>query len=138
MSTDSDLVSDFDQKYPTAFDSRIRSLFKFYGFNREEPGFTKVLFLDKKLHHSSPNDFNDPFKCKPHFTASKTHQSLKSMVLKTENSPHLQDLPRDERIMLGVNWLIIPNGVKTFFELHMKKTSRRQGYVVLLPKKRAC
>ena len=102
MSTKSAESSGFDKKYPIASELGIKNLYKFYSFNPEHAKFTKVLFLDKKLHHNAPSNFNDPFECRPHFRISDSDQAKKNTILHLVNSPYLQDMTRDERILLAL------------------------------------
>lgn len=60
--------------YPDQHQGGIKSLYRFLKFDAD---WVKELFIDKKLHHSSPSNFIDPFECKPTF---KWYQSNKKII----------------------------------------------------------
>lgn len=54
-----------DHPYPDKIG--IKSLFKFSKFDGNHTEYQEDLFLRGKLYHSLPDNFNDPFECKPNF-----------------------------------------------------------------------
>ena len=60
-------IEKFNKDHPHPDSVGIESLFKFYKFDKNHLEYLKNLFIDGKLYHSSPEEFNDPFECKPHY-----------------------------------------------------------------------
>lgn len=60
-------TTDFEKEYPHPDQVGIDTLYKFTSFNQEQLDRTSHLFVSGKLYHSTPDKFNDPFECKPHW-----------------------------------------------------------------------
>lgn len=54
--------------HPCPDQSNVSSLYRFMSVNSKDTDFLEHLFIFKKLYHSLPSGFNDPFEGKPHFT----------------------------------------------------------------------
>lgn len=57
----------FYESHPFPDKCGINSLFRFYKINLDRVEYLEQLFIERKLYHSLPSQFNDPFECKPHF-----------------------------------------------------------------------
>jgi len=57
----------------------VESLFRFSSFDEEKIQRINSLFIDKKLYHSLPEQFNDPFECKPHFNWPKIPKKIRAI-----------------------------------------------------------
>jgi hypothetical protein len=57
----------------------IKSLFKFSRFNENLLEYPSHLFIERKLYHSRPTQFNDPFECKPHFKWPDNPEKVKAI-----------------------------------------------------------
>jgi len=55
-------LSDFQEMHPHPYELGIKSLYRFYSF---KPEYLSHLFIEKKLYHTTANELNDPFECKP-------------------------------------------------------------------------
>jgi len=66
-------VKEFRESHPYPDKCDIKSLFKFYKFDLDRNGH---LFTERKLYHSLPSQFNDPFECKPIFNLPKGTNKL--------------------------------------------------------------
>jgi len=60
-------IEEFHKEHPWPEQAGIEVLFRFSSFNEERIDRLCQLFIEKKLYHSLPEQFNDPFECKPHF-----------------------------------------------------------------------
>lgn len=58
------MLKKFHESHPWPDKCGINSLFRFYSINLDR---VRRLFAERKLYHSLPSQFNDPFECKPHF-----------------------------------------------------------------------
>ncbi len=66
-------IEDFDKRHPHPDKDGEESLYKYYSDNLE---YLKSLFVEGKLYHATPNQFNDPFECKPHFNWPTNSQKI--------------------------------------------------------------
>jgi len=55
-------LSEFQERYPQAYELGVKSLYRFYSF---KPEYLSHLFIEKKLYHATADELNDPFECKP-------------------------------------------------------------------------
>ncbi len=67
----------FDKSHPHPDKCGIKSLFRFYKIGRED--YLRHLFIDRKLYHSLPSQFNDPFECNPHFSLHQNDEKIRSI-----------------------------------------------------------
>ncbi|MCH7499019.1 MAG: DUF2971 domain-containing protein [Nitrospinae bacterium] len=58
---------EFYESHPWPDKCSINSLFRFYKIDLDRVEYLRHLFTERKLYHSLPSQFNDPFECKPHF-----------------------------------------------------------------------
>ena len=58
----------FNKSHPWPDKCGINSLFRFYKIDLDWVEYLRHLFIDRKLFHPLPTQFNDPFECKPHFS----------------------------------------------------------------------
>ena len=58
----------FQKSHPSPDKCGITSLFRFYSVDLDQIDRLRHLFIDRKLYHLLPSQFNDPFECKPHFS----------------------------------------------------------------------
>jgi len=65
-------LKDFKKNHPWPDEAGIDSLFRFYKFNEDHVDYLSHLFVDAKIYHTLPAQFNDPFECKPHFNWPKS------------------------------------------------------------------
>lgn len=72
-------LEEFNEIHPRPDNCGIDSLYKFYKIDFEKKEHLQHLFLEKKLYHSSPSQFNDPLECRPHFNVPKD-QKVKEML----------------------------------------------------------
>jgi len=89
-----DDIQRFDQDHPWPHDDGVTSLFKFSSVNRDKLSRLEQLFCDGKLYHSTPDQFNDPFECKPHFNWPKDPKKV------AEIRKHLTQILRRN----GISW----------------------------------
>ena len=75
------LMKNFHNSHPFAedYDNGINSLFRFYKIDLVKINHLKHLFIEQKLYHSYPDQFNDPFECKPHFNWPKDRKKIKAL-----------------------------------------------------------
>ena len=64
-------LENFYKSHPWPDKCGINSLFRFYKIDSSRAEHLKHLFIKRKLYHSLPSQFNDPFECKPHFSVPK-------------------------------------------------------------------
>ena len=69
----------FDREHPWPEQAGVESLFRFSNFDEEKMSRISTLFIDLKLYHSLPVDFNDPFECKPHFNWPKAPDKIRAI-----------------------------------------------------------
>jgi hypothetical protein len=72
----------FHESHPYPDKYCIPSLFRFYKIDLDHVEHLKHLFTDRKLYHSLPSQFNDPFECKPHFTWPQEPKILEQHFIK--------------------------------------------------------
>lgn len=79
-----DEIREFHNKHPWPDADGIESLFRFSKIDMKNINFLEELFKNKKLYHAPPNQFNDPFECKPHFNwpskATKVKEIRKRLI----------------------------------------------------------
>lgn len=82
MSTE-DEIKQFERKHPHPDHTGLTSLFRFSRATLPLDRL-RLLFVEGKLYHPLPNQFNDPFECKPHFrwpeTAKEVQQIRKHLI----------------------------------------------------------
>jgi len=66
MSVEED-IKKFNKKHPWPGVDGIKSLYRFHKIDTGSINFLEELFLNGKLYHALPTQFNDPFECRPHF-----------------------------------------------------------------------
>ncbi|QPJ64108.1 MAG: DUF2971 domain-containing protein [Candidatus Nitrohelix vancouverensis] len=76
-------MTEFSDSHPFADQCGVKSLFRFYRIGRED--YLRHLFIDKKLYHSLPSQFNDPFECKPHFIWPENEEKVRKIRQHLEN-----------------------------------------------------
>ena len=57
----------FDESHPYPEKIGIQSLFRFYSIDLNHVDRLEHLFINKKLYHALPSQFNDPFECRPYY-----------------------------------------------------------------------
>lgn len=57
----------------------VESLFRFSKIDTNNLHFLSHLFVDAKLYHALPSQFNDPFECKPHFNWPKSADKVRAI-----------------------------------------------------------
>lgn len=65
--TEKQELKEFHENHPWPDHVGIKSLFRFYKINENHLEYLDHIFIDRKLYHSLPQQFNDPFECKPRF-----------------------------------------------------------------------
>lgn len=65
--TEAQDLEEFSNDHPHPDKAGINSLFKFSRFDENNIEYLSHLFIEGKLYHSVPENFNDPFECRPHF-----------------------------------------------------------------------
>lgn len=87
MSTEDEIIQ-FKQKHPHPDHVGLRSLFRFSRATHSEDRL-RLLFVEGKLYHPLPSQFNDPFECKPHFRwpeKAKEIQEIRKHLVKVARS----------------------------------------------------
>lgn len=79
--TESKELQQFNKYHPWPDEYQIQSLFRFYSIDLGLVERLKQLFIDCKLYHSLPTQFNDPFECRPHFTWPKKATGVREIRL---------------------------------------------------------
>lgn len=86
----SNTLDDFHKMHPWPDFAGFASLFRFSKIANDNIGYLNHLFIEKKLFHSTPLNFNDPFECKPHFiwpkTQSKSENIIQHLIKAAQNS----------------------------------------------------
>ena len=62
------MLKTFYESHPWPDKCGINSLFRFYKIDLDRVEYLRHLFIERKLYHPLPSQFNDPFECKPHFS----------------------------------------------------------------------
>jgi len=75
-------LEEFYEQYPWPDKSGLSSLFRFMRIDTSNPNFIEHIFVRKKLYHSTPDNFNDPFECKPHFTLDENAKKIRNHLIK--------------------------------------------------------
>lgn len=65
--TEAQDLEEFSNDHPHPDKAGINSLFKFSRFDENNIEYLSHLFIEGKLYHSVPENFNDPFECRAHF-----------------------------------------------------------------------
>ncbi len=71
--------SQFDKNHPYPDQLGIKSLYRFSKLDDKHPEFLSSLLVEGKLYHSTPDQFNDPFECKPHWQWPKSRSKVKEI-----------------------------------------------------------
>lgn len=72
-------ITEFDSLFPYPDSLDISSLFKFTKLDENNPNYLSDILIDKKLYHSTPDQFNDPFECKPNWSLPKNPEKVKKI-----------------------------------------------------------
>ncbi len=69
----------FNKSHPWPDKCDISSLFRFYTIDLKRVERLRHLFVECKLYHPLPTQFNDPFECKPHFSWPKDAKKVRDI-----------------------------------------------------------
>lgn len=72
-------IKDFYERHPWPDKEGIKSLYRFYKFDIKHIERLEQLFINGKLYHPTPEQFNDPFECAPHFRWPTDRNKVKSI-----------------------------------------------------------
>ena len=72
-------IREFNRKHPWPDADGIKSLYRFSKIDMQNINFLEELFKNRKLYHALPNQFNDPFECKPHFNWPSNPNKVKDI-----------------------------------------------------------
>ncbi len=72
-------LKDFYENHPWPDKAGTESLFRFYRFDEDHVEYLNHLFIDGKLYHPLPAQFNDPFECRPHFNWPKSPAKVRAI-----------------------------------------------------------
>jgi len=61
-------IEEFNNLHPFPDKYGATSLFRFYKIDVDKTQRLNSIFIDRKIYHALPNQLNDPFECRPHFT----------------------------------------------------------------------
>lgn len=81
----SDELKEFNENHPLPDAVGVESLFRFAKVCPDHPEYLSQLFVEGKLYHSLPGNFNDPFECRPHFnwpTSPSKVKAIRSHLIK--------------------------------------------------------
>ena len=77
--SESAALQEFDNNHPYPDAVGLKSLFKFYTVSQSKTQHLRDLFVDGKLYHALPRQFNDPFECKPNIRWPTSPDELSSL-----------------------------------------------------------
>jgi hypothetical protein len=87
-------LEEFQKLYPWPEQVGVKSLYRFSRLENDNLHHFQHLFIEQKLYHTTPDQFNDPFECKPHYILEPTESEIKlirkhliSVVLEKGSSP---------------------------------------------------
>lgn len=115
-----------DHPYPDQVGQR--QLFHFRRLKGVEDWLLEHLFVEGKLHHSSPRSLNDPFECRPHYKVPESDEEQKSMLNHLYRVLRENGMPEQEAQARIVGCLSKPgllfrllhqSGLETFAEMRM-------------------
>jgi len=72
-------IKNFNRNHPHPDVAGVKSLFRFSRIDENHIEYLSDLFVDGKLYHSMPENFNDPFECKPFFNLPKSPSKVKAI-----------------------------------------------------------
>lgn len=102
---------DFEKDHPYPDMAGIDTLFKFYKIDPDHFEYLSDLFIGKKLYHALPEQFNDPFECRPHFELPKDPKKSQAI---------------DEHL---INLLIKQGHTRDTAELNISDSMRKEGFI---------
>ncbi|MFL1484787.1 DUF2971 domain-containing protein [Marinobacter sp. LN3S78] len=115
-----------DHPYPEKVGQR--ELFHFRRLTGVKDWLLEHLFVDGKLHHSSPQSLNDPFECKPHYREPESDDERRLVLAKLYGVLREYGMPDHEAQARIVGCALNPallsqllhqTGLDTFAELRM-------------------
>ncbi|NMP15167.1 DUF2971 domain-containing protein [Thalassotalea sp. Y01] len=115
-------IEDFKKIHPWPEQCGIHSLYRFMPVNSENTEFLEHLFIKKKLYHSLPADFNDPFEGKPHFVIGKSGNRAKMIRDHLKKVARKNGMRRKDADILISNSMKDPNFIKNSIANATKKT----------------
>ena len=74
-------LKQFYMDHPWPDKSGKAHLYKYYSFDPKKIDRLETLLVDRKLYHSLPEAFNDPFECKPHFVLPSSPEKKKKIAM---------------------------------------------------------
>jgi hypothetical protein len=72
-------LAEFYSNHPFPDDDGVTSLFRFSKIDDENINYVSHLLVDAKLYHSLPEQFNDPFECKPHVNPPNKPEKVRAI-----------------------------------------------------------
>ena len=69
----------FQELHPFPEQVGIKSLYRFSKLTTDNLHHFQHLLIEQKLHHTTPDQFNDPFECKPHYILKRTKSEIKQI-----------------------------------------------------------
>lgn len=70
---------EFEAQHPFPDQEGKASLFKFFKLNDDHPEYLEALLTDLRLFHSLPQEFNDPFECRPQWRLPQTAPEIRDI-----------------------------------------------------------
>jgi hypothetical protein len=77
--SEEDEIKKFKETHPWPDEDGIDSLYRFARIGEDNIEFLRGLLVNRKLYHALPNQFNDPFECKPHFNWPSQPQNVQKI-----------------------------------------------------------
>lgn len=108
-------LNEFRNKHSWPEAEGISSLYRFYRVNDQNIEFHKDLFVDRKLYHSLPSSFNDPFECKPHFrwpSCPKKVKKIRNGIFRVSRRNGLSKKEADSMVSRSmINTALVENAI---------------------------
>lgn len=98
----------FAVDHPWPDQSGITRLFRYVGFDSSKKDRLEALFIDRKLYHSLPEQFNDPFECKPLFKLPTSQEKIKKIATHLQRVAIENGVGIDKATRFVVNGLLNP------------------------------
>jgi hypothetical protein len=92
----------FQRDHPSPAMAELASLYKFSKIDMSKQEHLRDLFIDAKLYLALPEQFNDPFECKPAFDWPSKPTKIRAHLLEVARTDKRRSEPKVKNIVNGI------------------------------------
>lgn len=111
---------ELDHPYPDYDD--VNYLYRYMRYDPNKTSHIEDLLINRNLYHASPNQFNDPFECKPHFRLPESSEKLNVIALRLYEISLKYGMNKEDAHRISSNYIDNPNLLRSVISQSAKDT----------------